>query len=77
MTRFTVFTMNRSPAVRLPKPVALPDDVRQVEITKNRPEPAHQPGRPVLGLVLRRQTGDDAIMTSRSLLVFSPPRPVL
>ena len=34
MTRSTVFTTNRSQAVRLPKPVALPDGVRQVEITK-------------------------------------------
>ncbi len=34
MTRSTVFTNNRSQAVRLPKPVALPDDVRQVEITR-------------------------------------------
>jgi antitoxin VapB len=34
MTRSTVFTSNRSQAVRLPKAVALPDAVRQVEITK-------------------------------------------
>jgi antitoxin VapB len=34
MTRSTVFTTNRSQAVRLPKPVALPDDVHQVEIVK-------------------------------------------
>jgi antitoxin VapB len=34
MTRSTVFTTNRSQAVRLPKPVALPPSVRQVEITK-------------------------------------------
>jgi antitoxin VapB len=34
MTRSTVFTTNRSQAVRLPKPVALPPNVRQVEITK-------------------------------------------
>jgi antitoxin VapB len=34
MTRSTIFTTNRSQAVRLPKPVALPDNVRQVEITK-------------------------------------------
>ena len=32
MTRSTVFTTNRSQAVRLPKPVAFPDDVHQVEI---------------------------------------------
>ena len=31
--RSTIFTTNRSQAVRLPKPVALPDTVRQVEIT--------------------------------------------
>ena len=34
MTRSTVFTTNRSQAVRLPKPVALPEGVRQVEIVK-------------------------------------------
>ncbi len=34
MTRSTVFTTNRSQAVRLPKPVAFPDSVHQVEITK-------------------------------------------
>jgi antitoxin VapB len=34
VTRSTVFTSNRSQAVRLPKPVALPPNVRQVEITK-------------------------------------------
>lgn len=34
MARSTVFTTNRSQAVRLPKPVALPASVRQVEITK-------------------------------------------
>lgn len=34
MTRSTVFTTNRSQAVRLPKAVAFPADVRQVEIVK-------------------------------------------
>jgi antitoxin VapB len=34
MARSTVFMTNRSQAVRLPKPVALPDSVRQVEVTK-------------------------------------------
>jgi antitoxin VapB len=34
MTRSTVFTTNRSQAVRLPKALAFPDDVRQVEIIK-------------------------------------------
>lgn len=34
MTRSTVFKSNRSQAVRLPKPVAFPDDVHQVEIVK-------------------------------------------
>ena len=34
MARSTVFTTNRSQAVLLPKPVALPAAVRQVEITK-------------------------------------------
>ena len=34
MTRSTVFTTNRSQVVRLPKPVALPEGVRQVEIVK-------------------------------------------
>jgi antitoxin VapB len=34
MTRSTVFSSNRSQAVRLPKPVALPEGVRQVEIVK-------------------------------------------
>jgi len=34
MTRSTVFTTNRSQAVRLPKPVAFPVTVHQVEITK-------------------------------------------
>jgi antitoxin VapB len=34
MARSTVFITNRSQAVRLPKPVALPPSVRQVEITK-------------------------------------------
>lgn len=33
MTRSTLFTSNRSQAVRLPKAVAFPDDVHQVEIT--------------------------------------------
>lgn len=32
MTRSTVFKSNRSQAVRLPKPVAFPEDVHQVEI---------------------------------------------
>ncbi len=34
MTRSTVFTSNRSQAVRLPKPVAFPEEVHQVEITR-------------------------------------------
>jgi antitoxin VapB len=34
MTRSTVFTSNRSQAVRLPKVVAFPEDVHQVEIVK-------------------------------------------
>ena len=34
MTRSTVFTSNRSQAVRLPKAVAFPDGVHQVEIIK-------------------------------------------
>ncbi len=34
MTRSTVFKTNRSQAVRLPKPVAFPSTVQQVEITK-------------------------------------------
>jgi antitoxin VapB len=34
MTKSTVFTTNRSQAVRLPKAVAFPDDVHQVEIVK-------------------------------------------
>jgi antitoxin VapB len=34
MARSTVFTTNRSQAVRLPKAVAFPDGVRQVEIIK-------------------------------------------
>lgn len=34
MTRSTVFKSNRSQAVRLPKPVAFPEGVHQVEIVK-------------------------------------------
>ena len=34
MTTSTVFTSNRTQAVRLPKAVAFPDDVRQVDILK-------------------------------------------
>jgi antitoxin VapB len=34
VTRSTVFTTNRSQAVRLPKSMALPPNVRHVEITK-------------------------------------------
>jgi antitoxin VapB len=34
MTRSTVFTTNRSQAVRLPKAVAFPDGVHQVDIIK-------------------------------------------
>lgn len=34
MARSTVFTSNRTQAVRLPKAVALPEDVRHVEIVK-------------------------------------------
>ncbi len=34
MTTSTVFTSNRSQAVRLPKPVAFPEDVHQVDILK-------------------------------------------
>ena len=34
MTRSTVFTSNRSQAVRLPKAVAFPDDVHQIDILK-------------------------------------------
>jgi antitoxin VapB len=34
MARSTVFTSNRSQAVRLPKAVAFPDGVHQVEIVK-------------------------------------------
>jgi len=34
MTRSTVFITNRSQAVRLPKPVALPANVRHVEVTR-------------------------------------------
>ncbi len=34
MTRSTVFLSNRSQAVRLPKPVAFPEGVHQVEVIK-------------------------------------------
>ena len=34
MTRSTVFKSNRSQAVRLPKPVAFPEDVHEVEVTR-------------------------------------------
>ena len=34
MTQSTVFTTNKSQAIRLPKPVALPDSVKRVEIIK-------------------------------------------
>ena len=34
MTSSTVFTSNRSQAVRLPKDVAFPDDVHRVDILK-------------------------------------------
>ena len=34
MTRSTIFLTNRSQAVRLPKAVAFPDDVHQVEIIR-------------------------------------------
>jgi antitoxin VapB len=34
MTRSTVFLTNRSQAVRLPKSVAFPEDVHQVEIIR-------------------------------------------
>lgn len=34
MIRSTVFKNNQSQAIRLPKPVALPDDVKQVDIVK-------------------------------------------
>ena len=34
MARSTVFTTNRSQAVRLPKAVAFPDEVHQVDIIK-------------------------------------------
>jgi antitoxin VapB len=34
MARSTVFTNNRTQAVRLPKAVAFPDDVRDVEVIK-------------------------------------------
>ena len=34
MTKATIFTNNKSQAVRLPKDVALPDTVKRVEIIK-------------------------------------------
>jgi len=34
MARSTVFTNNRTQAVRLPKAVAFPEDVREVEVIK-------------------------------------------
>ncbi|MBI4970062.1 MAG: antitoxin [Rhodospirillales bacterium] len=34
MTQSTVFTTNKSQAVRLPKPVALPASVKRVDIVK-------------------------------------------
>lgn len=34
MTRSTVFMTNRSQAVRLPKPVAFPEGIHQVEVIK-------------------------------------------
>ncbi|TAL80728.1 MAG: antitoxin [Beijerinckiaceae bacterium] len=34
MTSSTVFTSNRSQAVRLPKAVAFPDDVHQVDVLR-------------------------------------------
>jgi antitoxin VapB len=34
MTQSTVFTTNKSQAIRLPKPVALPASVKRVEIVK-------------------------------------------
>ena len=38
MTSSTVFTSNRSQAVRLPKAVAFPEDVHQVDILKIVPQ---------------------------------------
>jgi antitoxin VapB len=33
MTRATVFTTHKTQAVRLPKPIAFPADVKQIEVT--------------------------------------------
>ena len=44
MVRATVFRSNRSQAVRLPKDIALPDDVRQAAVLRDGKRRGHRAG---------------------------------
>jgi antitoxin VapB len=66
MTRSTVFTSNRSQAVRLPKAVAFPEDVHQVEIVKIGHSRLITPvGRRWEDLFLKGPRASDDFMTER------------
>jgi hypothetical protein len=55
MARSTVFTSNRSPAVRLPKAVAFPDDMHQVDISEDRLQPRDRATGSTVGRALRQR----------------------
>lgn len=64
--RSTLFTNNRSQAVRLPKSVAFPDDVRQVDVlTIGRSRVIVPQGRRWDDLFLNGPSATDDFMTER------------
>jgi len=66
MTRSTVFTTNRSQAVRLPKAVAFPPEVHQVEIIRIGPSRLISPaGRRWDDLFQHGPLATDDFMTER------------
>jgi antitoxin VapB len=67
VARSTVFTTNRSQAVRLPKAVAFPEDVHQVEIVKIGHSRLISPvGRRWDDLFANRPRASEDFMTERS-----------
>ena len=67
MTSSTVFTSNRSQAVRLPKAVAFPEDVHQVDILKiGRSRVIVPPGKGCYDLFLHGPRASDFFLSERA-----------
>jgi len=77
MTRSTVFTTNRSQAVRLPKAVAFPDDVHQVEIIRIGQSRLISPvGKRWDDLFASRPRASDDFMSEREQPAFEKREPL-